>query len=199
MSKRTIKSVFGVLLIGGVVAYGCSDIGSPVEPLQSPQIRVGGPYLSLSAESDTVSVLRRVTPLAANIEATAVIGSAGGVVEIPQAGLKITVPAGALSVPTPVTVTALAGDLVAYTFQPHGTQFAQVVTGEQSLLGTEGVFGGVDERGYFSSLDAIDWQSGNAVVSEISLVMPEVTSTSIRFFLNHFSGYLLAVDRKPNP
>jgi hypothetical protein len=195
MNHRTfLRSALLAVLTLGLGAAGCSDLQGPAEPFPAPQVRVGGPFLSLSPAAETVKVLRRNVPLAADLEVTQVIGPAGGVIDLVEAGLQVTVPTGALLLPTPITVTALAGDLVAYTFEPHGLQFARVVSAEQSLLGTAGIVGNVDERGYFTSTSAIDWSSGSAVVSEVSLVQPILTSTSVRFFLNHFSGYLLAVD-----
>jgi hypothetical protein len=196
--KFTLRKTLGALLAIMLVAYGCTDRGLPVEPLLEPNVRVGGPLLSTSPTREVVSVLTRSAPLPAEIKASAVIGWEGGTISIPDAGLKVTIPTGALDVATNITITALKGDLVAYTFEPHGTRFAKVVYADQSLATTQAV-DSVSSRGYFSTMDAIDWETNSAVVSEISEVQPELTSTSIRFYLNHFSGYLLGVSRTPPP
>lgn len=188
---KTAMAVFGL----GLAAYGCSDATGFVDPIPAPEIRVGGPFLSLSTATETVRVLKRTVPLLEDVSTTSTIGPEGGTILLPTAGLKLIIPTGALSTPTPIKVTGLKGDLVAYTFEPHGTQFAKVVTAEQSLTSTESMVGrSPNSRGYFGSVDNINFTSSTAKVSEVSLVQPELTAAQIKFYLNHFSGYLVAID-----
>src|SRR5690606_12067671 len=125
-----------------------------------------------------------------------VIGAAGGVIDFPAAGLRLSVPAGALHQPTEISVRAHAGAMVAYSFEPHGTQFAKVVTAEQSLAGTQADGSEVraSARGYFADPGTINWDASRAAVTELSLVRNDAAAGVVQFYLNHFSGYLVAVD-----
>ena len=80
--------------------------------------------------------LQRTTPLAAPITVSKVIGADGGTLSIPEAGVTVTVPRGALAQTTTITMTARAGSLVAYDFAPHGITFAKPLVFSQQLRGT---------------------------------------------------------------
>jgi hypothetical protein len=54
--------------------------------------------------------------------ASAVIGAFGGQLTLPSAGLTVVVPPFAVASPTRITVTAVAGNQVAYELDPHGTR-----------------------------------------------------------------------------
>lgn len=185
--------LFSAFIIAGVA---CSDQMGPMESPLAPSVEVGGPYLSLSPAEATVQVLERSTPLEEDIVVSQVIGATGGVVAIPAAGLSLHVPAGALSQPTEISVRAHAGTLVAYSFEPHGTQFAQVVSARQSLDGTLAADRDVQVsgRGYFADPQNVGWDTNLASVTELSLVREDAGGRVIEFYLNHFSGYLIAID-----
>jgi hypothetical protein len=68
--------------------------------------------------------------------ASAVIGPAGGTLSLPDADFTMAIPRGALSEPTLISVTALAGPHVAYDMQPHGLRFLRPVTVVQELRNT---------------------------------------------------------------
>lgn len=191
-SLRRFAVLLGILAVGAA----CSDQLAPLDSPLTPTVELGGPYLSLSPAESTVQVLERSTPLAEDIVVSRVIGSTGGTISIPQAGLSLHVPAGALGQPTEITVQAHAGALVAYSFEPHGTQFAEVVSARQSLAGTSAADRNVQVagRGYFADAQNVQWNGNLASVTELSLVREDVGAGSIEFYLNHFSGYLIAID-----
>ena len=195
MNHSLLRSfaLVAALALGG---SGCADQTTPFESISGPSVRVGGPFLSLSPVEQTVQVLERSEPLAHDLVTAKVIDERGGVIELADAGLRLTVPAGALQVPTEITVRAHAGSMVAYSFEPHGTRFQEVVMADQSLVGTvaEGEEVRVSTRGYFSDPASINWQSSRAEVTEVSLVREEPARGSVQFYLNHFSGYLVAID-----
>lgn len=194
--NRILLRSFALVAALALPVSACAERATPFESISGPAIRVGGPFLSLSPVEQTVQVLERLVPLAEDVVTTRAIGPAGGVIDLPEAGLRVTVPAGALQEPTEISVRAHAGRLVAYSFEPHGTRFRRVVTAEQSLSGTiaEGTGARVSTRGYFSDPAAIDWSSNRAEVTEVSLVREQVAEGSVQFYLNHFSGYLVAID-----
>ena len=184
-------------LVAAIATAGaCADQSAPFEAIATPDVRVGGPFLSLSPTEHTVQVLEREVALPEDVVVTRVIGVDGGVIEVPEAGLRLSVPRNALHAPTAISVRAHAGTLVAYTFEPHGTQFAQVVSADQSLAGTvaEGSGVRVSGRGYFSDTESVQWDGSHAAVTELSLVREDAAKTSVQFYLNHFSGYLVAID-----
>jgi len=152
--------------------------------------------------SDTALVLKRLTPLDSNISVSAVIGPNGGAIKINAAGGKIDIPAGALSEPTTITMTALAGPNVAYEFQPHGITFAQPVKIQQDLRYTwASVYPqllGTAHGGYYDrSLDSSFVDPGKLFVTlkEHELGYIESNATQIKFYINHFSGYLVTCGR----
>lgn len=155
--------------------------------------------------SDTGLVLKRLTPLDSDLSASAVIGPQGGSIKINAAGGKIEIPAGALSAPTTITMTALAGPNVAYEFQPHGTVFAQPVKIQQDLKVTwASVYPSLLQTAhgayYDSSLDSTFVDSTKLLmkVKEHELGYPDISASQIKFYIGHFSGYVVLCGRGDN-
>jgi hypothetical protein len=144
----------------------------------------------------TVSVVRRNTPLPAPLQASATVGIFGGVIQLPGAGLKVVVPALAVTKSTRITVTALAGDQLAYEFEPHGIHFLTPLLVTQNLTGTSAVgSGGLLSpliAGYFASTSDLDPLNGTGLVSELLGVVLNLSSKTATFPVFHFSGYLIA-------
>jgi len=143
----------------------------------------------------TVNVVRRTTPLASSLSSSAIIGVLGGQISIPGAGIKVVIPALALTSATRITVTALAGDQVAYEFEPHGTRFLVPLLVTQNLAGTNAYNGGLLKplvAGYFASTSDLDPLNGTGLVSELLGVALNLSSKSATFPIFHFSGYLVA-------
>lgn len=203
------------LLALGVVAVGlaaCMDTATSPPTKFSPaarlpefaRIRATDSLMRVTdvVFSDTALVLKRLTPLDSDISVSAVIGPDGGSIRINEAGGKIDIPAGALSEPTLITMTALAGPNVAYEFQPHGITFAQPVKIQQDLRTTwASVYPqllGTAHGGYFDrSLDSTWVDPGKlfTVVKEHELGYPESNGTQLKFFVGHFSGYIVVCGR----
>lgn len=194
--NRSFTRLFGLVAALALAGAGCADQATPFESISAPAVRIGGPFLSLSPAEQMVQVLERTEPLAEDLITSKVIDASGGVLEMPEAGLRLTVPAGALQHPTKIEVRAHAGSLVAYSFEPHGTRFRRVVTADQSLDGTlaAGSDVRVSGRGYFASPETVNWDSNRAAVTELSLVNEDAAAGTVQFYLNHFSGYLVAID-----
>ena len=115
--SRLAARVLSVFLLAGCA----HDATSPVEPTAAIP---GKPSESLLGLLLPVRGVTRAVPLKNDITVKAVIGSKGGTLTIPDAGLTLVVPAGAVKSNTTFTATAIAGRLVAYEFEPHGTTFA---------------------------------------------------------------------------
>lgn len=200
-----------LLVLFAVAAAACSESSAPTTML-SPQapapeyarIKATDSLMTLTSTtySDTSLVLKRLTPLASDISVSAVIDSRGGEIKIAEAGAKISFPAGALSSPTLITMTAFAGPNVAYDFQPHGIVFAQPVKVQQTIAGTwAAVFplllNGMHGSYYDTSLDAawVDPLKLFALAKEHELGYVDLNASQIKFYVGHFSGYLVSCGR----
>src|SRR5215203_3992496 len=106
-----------VALSTSFVISSCTDSGGPAAPTGN-----SGPTRLISGPT-TMNVVTRDTPLAATQSASATIGISGGQISLPGVGLTVIVPAFAVTSSTTITVTAVAGNAVAYEFAPHGLQF----------------------------------------------------------------------------
>ena len=144
-----------------------------------------------------VHPVRRQQPIPAEVSWSFDVGAAGTTVRYPSVGLTITVPAGAVSAPTHITVFCLRGAPLAYRFEPHGLQFAQPIQLTQSLHGL--LLGGASQpiprlfAGYFADDSlATDSASGNARVIEILPVQIDVRAHNAILSVRHFSGYTVA-------
>lgn len=186
------------------VAAACStDRAAPSAPaLFSPKEASTGTTSTLTtsqAAQGTVIAVKRKQPLRQNISSSAVIGPAGGSIEIANAGVQINFSSGAIAVPTTITVTALAGNMLAYEFQPHGIQFSQEVKIKQDMKPTNW-YDQYDksklEAAYFKDATQLDQAAGTAVVDEFLPLSVDVSKSKVEFRVTHFSGYIVAMGRK---
>src|SRR6476661_1016289 len=168
--------------------------------------RVAGPSME-PAKSDLISstttlltgTLQRVTALrwsqpATEASASKTIGAAGGTLTAPG-GLTLVVPKGAVSSNTTFTVTRLAGNVVAYDFEPHGTSFAQPLQLTQSTAGTN--FNTYALRtlvrgGYYKDKSLINQVLGLVFVSEFRPASVSSDRSAVKFTVDHFSGYMVS-------
>jgi len=182
---RSFAPLVGALLIASCAA---PDIANPTAPV--------APAADLSALR-----LRAVSwqqPLDAPVAVSQTIDESGGTISIPQTGLTMEFPAGAVSSPLTVTVTA-DQQYVAYTMEPAGTQFVKDVRVTQ-LLNMTSISGlslgsalyaayiaddGVDLGGILSVLEI---RPSNTIFSLLSPLLPQ----SEVFTISHFSRYILA-------
>jgi len=199
-----------VLLAVAATAAACSTTDSPVTPRLHPEavapladkVKATDSLMMPTdiAYTDTAIVLKRTTALATNLTATATIGTSGGSLRLDDAGLRVDIPSGALAAPLTITVTALAGDNVTYEFEPHGTLFAKPVKVTQDLHGTSADGNATYLRtvhgSYFdTSLDSAftDPLHLTAKVKEHQLAYRDNNSSQLRFYVGHFSGYMVAM------
>lgn len=141
----------------------------------------------------SVRGVQRTTPLAEPITVVKTIGQEGGYLSIPQAGVTVVVPAGALSSPTEITMTARAGSMIAYDFAPHGVTFARPLVFNQSLRGTNAGLLSTLKLGYYSDPNLLSGTT--ALVSElIGGIVSRLTGT-FTAPIKHFSGYIVTCGR----
>ena len=185
-------SRFGARLLSIFLLAGCArDAATPLEPNVPVPSKPSPALLGLLP----VRGVTRNTPLAADISVSAVIGKAGGTISIPDAGLTLVVPPGAVTSNTKFTATALAGRLVAYEFEPHGTKFAVPLQFTQdlrkvSLLGA--LTSPLMDGAYFTDEDKLNQTLGIAAVTELLPATVDLLRLRVGFPINHFSGYLVS-------
>jgi hypothetical protein len=189
--RKILLSFLAVLTVGA--ASGCGDAPTaPAAPAPQPEARQA--LLGLVA---LTPVLQRRQPLPANITVKARIGAEGGVIAIPEAGLRVVVPRGAVSAPVEFTATALAGRAVAYEFAPHGITFANKLVVTQELRGTEWI--GLPllnmRAGYFKDASDLDTQRALVKLTEILPLSVDLLRLQVRFNVSHFSGYVISTGR----
>jgi hypothetical protein len=189
--RATALRIVSLITLSAVA--GCSDSNTVTGPSAA-----SGPSPStlLLTSPTTVNVVTRDTPLAAAQTASASVGIWGGYIALPGAGLSVYIPPFALSSTTLITVTAVAGNQVAYEFGPHGTQFRVPVLVSQQLQGTSAWNGGVLPSrllaGYFQNVTDLDQLNATATVSELLSTSISAVTGRVTFGITHFSGYLIA-------
>jgi hypothetical protein len=139
-------------------------------------------------------VLRR-TPLPSPITVRKTIGRSGGALSIPAAGVTVIVPVGALDADTEITMTARAGYLLAYDFEPHGVTFKVPLVFNQNLNGTNvGLLSPLALKlGYYSDPSLLG--KTTALVSEVIGGLTSVLTRTFTAPIGHFSGYIVICGR----
>ncbi len=146
------------------------------------------------------AALTRNAPLAADLTVSRVIGPEGGTIEIRAAGLRVDVPAGALLAPATLSVTAVAGALIAYDFAPEGAIFTVPLVVSQSVRGTSWERLRKSDRdaveaGYFTHRAMLGHADSTALIAERLATTPAWSGNEIQFPVHHFSGYMYSWGR----
>jgi hypothetical protein len=129
------------LVVSIVAGLACGDYGQSTSPPPLaqklvPSLVVRAPF-SLAPRGLRAEAVRW-GPAHSRVEqsVSAVIGPDGGSLAIAGADFSMTIPAGALTAPTAITVVAKGGAYVVYDMFPHGLKFRLPVTVVQGLSTT---------------------------------------------------------------
>lgn len=146
----------------------------------------------------TTNLLTQVTGLgyakpATTASVSAVIGAQGGSLSLAD-GIRVTVPKGAVATNITFKVTRLAGNTVAYDFQPHGTTFAVPLQIEVPTGGTTFASQTRVRAAYFPESSLLNLVTGIGFVSEFRPTTVSADKAWIRFTVDHFSGYMVSLD-----
>ena len=198
MRTRSVGTVLGCAVAAALTISACSDFTAPAAPVASGQSAnlLSGLLGGLGLTQETVAPITRNTPLANDVSWSFTVGSGGATSSNASVGLTINVPFGAVSSPTTITVTALKGAAVAYSFAPHGLQFSRKVTLTQKLQGTSVGSQLLPQLtgAYFADNDDL-LGNGLALVSEVLAGLLNPLTKTFSFPIEHFSGYLVASGR----
>jgi hypothetical protein len=188
MKAQWVRLGGAALILSAVIACGGDGVTAAGS---APRLK----RMKIRDVIDTVTVASRATPLAADQFASKVIGPEGGSLELPGAGLKLVVPANAVSSSVTFTVMALPGAMVAYEFGPHGTTFKVPLRVEQDLRGVVIPQGQSLLAGYFPDQSDLLVDDIVGTIDERLPAQLDATGSKVRFDVSHFSGYLVASGR----
>lgn len=122
MSMKNMKRAVAFALLGMIVA--CGDLG-PASPGLTDHVALGAAF-DLEFKDGRLA-LTWLKPLEEELSITQTLTAWGGTLELETAGLRLRVPPFALSEEVELTMSARAGEDVAFDFRPHGTSFRSPV------------------------------------------------------------------------
>ena len=189
-----ISLVAGVALLSACSSDSTSLPSAPGATLS--RAHVGGKPSATATTKTLVGGAQRTSGLASSITVTQAVGVDGGTLSIPQAGVTVTVPAGALTATTLISMTARAGKVISYDFAPHGTTFAKPLVFTQMLAGTNvsPLVAPLLELGYYADENDLTLLGG--AVTELRAGSFNLLNGSFTSSIWHFSGYMVACGRE---
>ena len=189
-AKLSATSAAALFIFGALLA--CGD---PMTGTTNPTT----PNLGVYSAPRTAIVARRNAPLTSDISVSALIGPKGGIIKIKETGLTVQFPARALDSEVQITVTAKAGDMLAYEFQPHGLKFNANVKITQKLDKIDAGSSLANAFiGYYADPAAVDELTGKAQILEGLPISIAYSDNVVRAHVRHFSGYLVAMGCERN-
>src|ERR1051325_11802691 len=195
--RTGLRIAVGASAVALMLSAACSDSSNTTSPKlasSSASGLLGG--LTNTLTSLLVQPLQRTTTLPADVSWSFVAGPGGATSTNSAVGLTVAIPAGALGSNQTITVTALAGSPVAYTFEPHSLIFAKKAYLTQSLAGTTSGLLNLTLSGAYFSTDRLQVNgAGLATVTEILSALVNPLTRTVTFGIQHFSGYIVASGR----
>jgi hypothetical protein len=198
MRVRSLAALVAAVAVSvTLAACGATDSTAPTAPASAPKVAPDAASTNLLTgllgSPTNITPVHRNTPLTKSITVSKRIGLLGGTIAIPGAGVTIVVPPLAIPVAKTISVTAMAGNNVAYEFAPHGLKFTLPLVMTQNLSKTDasgGLLGLLDLRvGYFPD------SSKPTSVTELLGVQVNLLNQTAITTLWHFSGYIFAGGR----
>ena len=176
---------------------GCAAESAPTAPSSASHDLLGGLVGTVTGATSSLGLttarnLQRDVPLVAPITVFQTIGIAGGTLSIPEAGVTVVVPAGAVLAPTNFSMTARAGTTVAYDFEPHGITFAAPLSFTQDLRGTNAPLLSLGSLRLAYYTDPSLLGTTTSVVSELIRGVGSLLTRTFTAPIRHFSGYAVA-------
>jgi hypothetical protein len=194
--KPVLHRVAAIALSALTLVSCSTDLPTALPQLQqSPRQEASSDLLGLTSLLG-MNGLQRTRALAVPITVSKAIGRDGGTLAIPEAGVTVTVPTGALSASTKITMTARAGTLVAYDFAPHGITCAKPLVFSQKLSGTNATLLSAPllRLGYYEDASLLTKTGG--VVSQLLGGVVNALSWTFTSSIPRFSGYMVSCGRR---
>ena len=195
------------IVVGAFLIASCSEAGisAPIAPAETIAAPAGAHFVAhglTGAVADATHLKLKAlwwkNKKQKVVTVSKTIDQSGGTISIPETGLTISFPAGAVSNPIKITVTS-DDKYVAYKMEPSGTRFLKDVTVTQ-LLATTAVSGAPlqsqlyaayiadDKLNLGGTVKALEIEPSTTIFSPHSPLLPEAQVWVIR----HFSRYMLA-------
>jgi hypothetical protein len=197
-----------VVVLGAFLISSCSssDLQSPVAPVDALAVQGATSAVKAAAipgglQGSPALGVKGIwwsKPHKTVFSVSQTIDASGGTISMPETGLTISFPAGAVSAPITITVTS-DDKYVAYKMEPSGTKFLKDVTVTQPLSGTS--ISGIPLK---ADLQAVYIADDNTKLAGIVKPLEIEPSTTIFSLLNprlpqaevwiirHFSRYMLS-------
>jgi hypothetical protein len=193
MMKRTMIRVLLAVAIGVTASACADDARAPFGLREAPTAQQTSATLArTSGAKAKLAGMQWRKQLKRDVHASALIGPAGGVLVLPATGLRLVVPAGAVSRPTLFGATALEGKVVAYDFEPAGSVFPVALRVEQdpAFINMKHNDASRMRAGYFPSRSDLDQSRATGDVAE--LISTSWSAGAVSFSVWHFSGYMMS-------
>jgi hypothetical protein len=194
------------LIAGAVTSVSCGDVTGSTSPTTAGHLRLSPPTKTVAASFVLLSGNERARAVRwgayhqrAEQRVSAVVGSVGGTLSLPGSDFTMHIPRGALSEPTSITVTSIAGPHVVYDMQPHGLRFLRPVTVVQELRNTASYgtpVGDAVRSAYLSDNNDQIAADDSATPAELEAAVTlfygaqPVAETHV-WYLHHFSRWIL--------
>lgn len=200
---KALRTRLSLLSVGAALALtACSPerATAPATDVAAPANGLLGDLLggTLGAVDGLVTktALIRTIPILTPVTRSITLKGTGGTLSLPEAGLTVTIPREAIGdTAVTISVTALPGIGVAYSFQPHGVKWKAPLRFSQDLRGTIGLGGLLGKRlggGYFADDDQVNGRTGQVKLNEV--LSGGTISGRFEFNIWHFSGYMVSMD-----
>jgi hypothetical protein len=192
--------------LGAFVLVSCADpsLTGPTVPIDVAAARLGsghGTGVVVDAAKAPTTQLQALwwkKSFRQAVRVSKTIGTAGGTISIPETGLTVSFPSGAVQSALTVTVTA-DNKYVAYTMEPSGTRFLKDVTVTQQLNSIQipgstlnsqifAAYIADDNLKLAGKVPVLEIEPSTTIFSTISPLVPQAQVWTIR----HFSRYMLA-------
>jgi ZU5 domain len=196
--RRSLAVAFGALVMAS-----CSDGGISAPPAPSAAASQAISKLNSRGVTGAVTDATQLDLKAVwwkkqhkdVIKVSKTIDQSGGTISIPETGLTVSFPAGAVTAPLTITITS-DEKYVAYKMEPTGTKFLKDVTVTQ-LLNTTSIFGEPLRGQLYAAYIADDniKLSGKVPALEIepsTTILSALLPQAQVWIIRHFSRYMLA-------
>ena len=195
---RSFGSLVGALLIASCADPALQSLTAPADAVDSRGPGSNPVSNSLTNPADLELHALWWSDKHRSVKVSKRIDQSGGRISIPETGFTMDVPAGAVSTPLTITVTA-DERYVAYKMEPTGTQFKKDVTITQSLRSTTlagqplrnqlfAAFIPDDNTSLSGKVPVLEIEPSTTIFSPLNARIPEAQVWIIR----HFSRYMLA-------
>ena len=191
--RRTIQTSVAFAIAAALTVTGCTPVGLPTSADDGES-----PFFT-TPPAPGFGAMRRALPLTSDEVVTMRIGADGGRIDLPRAGASFVVPAGALDAETEITMRALAGEVIAFEFAPHGLTFRLPASVHVHAAGTEAeplltdpartLLQGRPLDGYLGVYFEGDPASG---VEPLETIETRLEGDHLVYDVEHFSGYVSA-------